>query len=133
MVNYIIKIGKRINTKDIDEIHSLLNWGCYSSKQWPIIKKKSTFMVQVLCGKKTVGFARCVDDSDMCMIYDVIVHPAYQKKGIGTLLMEEILKYIKSNNFSAVRLFYDLKNTGLDNFYRKFGFEIVPNAMKLKQ
>ena len=47
--------------------------------------------------------------------------------------MEEILKYIKSNDFSAVRLFYDLKNKGLDNFYRKFGFEIVPNAMKLKQ
>lgn len=32
------------------------------------------------------------DDSEMCMIYDVIVHPHYQKKGGGTLLMNEVLK-----------------------------------------
>ena len=132
-MNYKIKIGKKINIKDINEIHSLLNWGNYSSEQWPIVKKQSTFMVQVLCEKKTVGFARCVDDSEMCMIYDVVVHPDYQKKGIGTLLMKEVLKYIKSNNFATVSLFYDIKNKGLDNFYRKFGFETIPNAMRLKK
>ena len=31
------------------------------------------------------------------------------KKGIGTLLMKEVLKYIKSNNFATVSLFYDIK------------------------
>ena len=132
-MTYTIKTGKRINTKDIDEIHSLLQWGHYRSEQWPVVKKQSTFMVSVLDGKKTVGFARCVDDSEMCMIYDVVVHPDYQKKGIGTLLMKEILRYVKSNNFATVSLFYDIKNKGLDNFYQKFGFEIIPNAMRLKK
>ncbi len=77
---YQIKIGKRINTKDIDEIHSLLNWGTCRQEQWPVVKKQSTFMVQVQENKKTVCFAGCVDDSELCMIYDVIVHPNYQKK-----------------------------------------------------
>jgi len=132
-MTYTIKIGKRINTKDIDEIHSLLKWGNYRPEQWPVVKKKSTFMVSALDGKKTVGFARCVDDSEMCMIYDVVVHPDFQKKGIGTLLMKEVLRYVKSNDFATVSLFYDIKNKGLDNFYRKFGFEIIPNAMRLKK
>ena len=132
-MSYIVKIGKEINISNVNEILNLVGWGEYTPEQWKIVIDKSTFMVEVLHQNQTIGFARVVDDTRMCMIYDVIVHPAYQKKGIGTLLMEEILKYIKSNDFSAVRLFYDLKNKGLDNFYRKFGFEIVPNAMKLKQ
>ena len=132
-MHYTIKLGKRINTKDIDEIHALLKWGHYRPEQWPAVKKRSTFMVSVLAAKKTVGFARCVDDSEMCMIYDVVVHPAWQRQGIGTLLMREILKYVKSQNFATVSLFYDIRNDGLDNFYRKFGFEIIPNAMRLKR
>ena len=131
--NFIVKIGKDINTQDIDEMHTLLNWENYRSDQWPVIKKQSTFMVQVLIGKKTIGFARCVDDTEMCMIYDVVVHPDHQKKGIGTILMNEILKYVKTQNFASVSLFYYIKNKGLDSFYRKFGFEIVPNAMRLKK
>lgn len=128
-----VKIGKRINTKDIDEIHSLLKWGNYRPEQWPIVKKQSTFMVSVLDGRKTVGFARCVDDSEMCMIYDVVVHPNYHGQGIGTILMKEIIKYVKAQNFATVSLFYDPKNPCLPNFYKKFGFQQIPNAMRLKK
>ena len=132
-MTYTVQVGKEIHTRDIDEIHTLLNWGNYLPEQWPIIKKQSTFMVQVLNGPKTVGFARCVDDSEMCMIYDVVVHPAHQKKGVGTLLMKEILKYVATQDFASVSLFYNIHNPGLDAFYRKFGFEIIPNAMRLKK
>lgn len=132
-MNYKIKIGKQVNTKDIDEIHQLLNWGNYRPEQWSVIKKRSSFMVQVIENKKTIGFARCVDDSEMCMIYDVIVHPHYQKKGIGTLLMNEVLKYIQTNHFATVSLFYDTNNNTLTRFYEKFGFIQIPNAMRLKK
>lgn len=89
-------------------------------------------MVQVLSGDKVIGFARVVDDARMCMIYDVIVHPKYQKKGVGMLLMNEIMTYISSQNFVSVSLFYDINNKGVDNFYRKFCFELLPNTMRLK-
>ncbi len=132
-MSYRIQLGKKIHTKDIDEIHRLLNWGNYRPEQWSMIKKQSTFMVQVMENKKVLGFARCVDDSEMCMIYDVIVHPKYQKKGIGTLLMREILKYVQANQFATVSLFYDINNKGLDSFYSKFGFQKISNAMRLKK
>ncbi|MBE6455534.1 MAG: GNAT family N-acetyltransferase [Alphaproteobacteria bacterium] len=132
-VNYSVKIGKEINTKDIDEILDLIGWGRYEPEQWINVKEKSTFMVSVLSAEKTIGFARVIDDTCMAMIYDVAVHPAHQKKGVGTLLMNEILKYINANRFVYVNLFYDMNNKGLDNFYRKFGFELMPNGMRLKK
>ncbi len=47
--------------------------------------------------------------------------------------MQEVLKYVKSNNFAAVSLFNDTNNAGLDKFYEKFGFAKIPNAMRLKK
>ncbi|MBO7245089.1 MAG: GNAT family N-acetyltransferase [Alphaproteobacteria bacterium] len=132
-MTYQIKISKDINIQDINEILDLIGWGAYLEDQWPIIKDKSTFMVEVLQDNKTIGFARVVDDTRMCMIYDVCVHPRFQKKGIGTLLMQEVLKYINDYNFATISLFYDMNNKGLENFYRKFGFELIPNAMRLKK
>ena len=54
-MTYIVKIEKRINTKDINEIHSLLKWGNYRPDQWPVVKKQSTFMVSVLMEEKQLA------------------------------------------------------------------------------
>lgn len=130
-MSYIVKIGKEINISNVNEILNLVGWGEYTPEQWKIVIDKSTFMVEVLHQNQTIGFSRVVDDTRMCMIYDVCVHPDYQKQGVGTLLMKEILKYVEANDFAVVNLFYDRDNKGLDNFYRKFGFESIPNAMRL--
>ena len=130
-MSYIVKIGKEINISNVNEILNLVGWGEYTPEQWEVVIDKSTFMVEVLHQNQTIGFARVVDDTRMCMIYDVCVHPDYQKQGVGTLLMKEVLKYVEANDFAVVNLFYDRDNKGLDNFYRKFGFESIPNAMRL--
>ena len=130
-MSYIVKIGKEINISNVNEILNLVGWGEYTPEQWKIVIDKSTFMVEVLHQNQTIGFARVVDDTRMCMIYDVCVHPDYQKQGVGTLLMKDVLKYVEANDFAVVNLFYDRDNKGLDNFYRKFGFESIPNAMRL--
>ena len=130
-MSYIVKIGKEINISNVNEILNLVGWGEYTPEQWKIVIGKSTFMVEVLHQNQTIGFVRVVGDTRMCMIYDVCVHPDYQKQGVGTLLMKEVLKYVEANDFAVVNLFYDRDNKGLDNFYRKFGFESIPNAMRL--
>ena len=129
---YKIRLGKRLKLKDIDEIHTLLGWGTYTPEQWNSIKKNSNFFVQVVYNKKIIAFVRCVSDPRFCMIYDVSVHPEFQKKGVGRLLMQEILKYVKTQDFYAVSLFYDPKKPTLKEFYQKFGFEPFPTALRLK-
>ncbi len=51
-MTYRIKIGKRLNIADINEMHNLVNWGNYTPEQWIKVKKQSTFMVQVIDNKK---------------------------------------------------------------------------------
>lgn len=67
-MNYTIRIGKEIDIQGVNEILDLVGWGVYQSDQWSAIMDKSTFMVTVLSDKKTVGFARTIDDTRMCMI-----------------------------------------------------------------
>jgi GNAT superfamily N-acetyltransferase len=56
-------------------------------------------------------------------IKDVVVHPDYQKKGIGRLLINELLNFIKSNGISGTEIFVELcAMPDKIPFYEKFGF-----------
>ena len=132
-MNYTIQIGNDIHTEDIDAYYPLLDFGVYGAKDWQKIREKSTFIVQVLDKGHTVGWGRCVDDGSFCMIYDMAVHPNYQRQGIGRTIIEEIKKYVARNDFSSVSLFYNPHNPGVKEFYQKCGFYELPNAMRLKK
>lgn len=132
-MTYTIKIGTDINTADIDAYYPSLGFGLYEAQDWKKVKEKSTFIVQVLDKNKTVGWGRCVDDGTFCMIYDVAVHPNYQRQGIGHTIIDEIKKYVAQNDFLSVSLFYNPDNPGAKEFYKKCGFYELTNAMRLKK
>ena len=70
---------------------------------------------------ETVGMGRVVgDDGTIYHVNDVVVHPDHQRRGIGTRLMTEIMRYIEETAPSTafVNLFSDV-----DGFYERFGFE----------
>lgn len=128
-----IKIGKDIHTMDINAYYPLIGFNAYNDADWARVIAHSTFMVQVLDNGKTIGFGRCVDDSIFCMIYDITVHPDYQRRGIGRTIMDEIKKYVAQNDFVSVSLFYWPENKGSKPFYESCGFYELPNAMRLKK
>lgn len=129
-MTYQIKIGADVNTNDVDEIFEAIGWGgLRSAENWKKVLKCTSFVVQILDNNKTIGFGRCVDDTDMCMIYDVSVLPQYQRKGVGTLIMNEIKKYITQNDFIRIQLFTYDKDKNLSQFYKKFGFQGVSTGM----
>ena len=71
-----------------------------------------------------VGFARATGDRVFnATIWDVAVRPSYQNKGIGRLVMKEILQELDEFDIPLVTLFAD---PGRDGFYREFGFSADP-------
>lgn len=131
-MTYIIRTDKDISITDVDEIFERVGWsGLHGQGKWKSVLERSSFVVHILINNKTVGFGRCVDDTDMCMIYDISVHPDFQKQGIGNLIMTEIMKYIKQQNFVRVQLFADTHNPTLSGFYKKHGFANVNHGMYL--
>lgn len=51
------------------------------------------------------------------------VSPKEQNKGIGTLLVDFILKKLKADGYDGVRILVGTQNTNAIKLYTKFGFE----------
>lgn len=92
------------------------------------------FRVSVFDGEKIVAMARMIGDLGLdYYIKDVIVRPEYQKQGIGKLLIEELLAYIRRNGIRDTYIFTELcAMPDKIPFYEKFGF-VANEAQRLKQ
>ena len=51
------------------------------------------------------------------------VSPKYQNQGVGTLLVDFILKKLKEQGFDGVRILVGTRNVNAIKLYTKFGFE----------
>ncbi|MGH7273087.1 MAG: GNAT family N-acetyltransferase [Nitrospiria bacterium] len=70
-------------------------------------------------GKKLIGFARVLTDRIYrATLWDVVVHPDYQRQGVGEELMNRILSHPV---LSTVEKFW-LNTRDMFGFYEKFGF-----------
>jgi ribosomal protein S18 acetylase RimI-like enzyme len=78
--------------------------------------------------KRLIGFARATSDHAFnATIWDVVVHPEFQGKGMGKALMKYMLKKLRSEEISNVTLFAD---PHVVDFYRGMGFMTDPEGIK---
>lgn len=77
--------------------------------------------------------ARVIGDMGLdYYIKDVIVRPEYQGKGVGRLLIGEILRFINDNGINGTDIFVELcAMPDKIPFYEKFGFS-ANEAQRLK-
>jgi GNAT superfamily N-acetyltransferase len=81
-------------------------------------------VVFIFDDESLVGFGRAVSDGAyQAAIYDVVVIPEYQKRGIGRVIMERILERISNCNIILYA------SIGREEFYEKFGFCLMKTAM----
>ena len=100
-------------------------WGqCPTYEQTLLAMEHSLFRVSVFDGEQIVAMARVIGDMGLCYyIKDVIVLPDYQGKGIGRLLIDELLRYINDHGVSDTNIFVELcAMPDKIPFYEKFGF-----------
>lgn len=68
------------------------------------------------------------DNSMSYFIKDVVVMPKYQGKGIGKLLINDMLSFIKERTQEGWKFCVELMSaSGKEAFYEKFGFERRPS------
>ena len=74
-------------------------------------------------GPKLVGSSRALSDFEYhATIYDVAVHPAYQRRGIGTQIMDEVLSALPVWRVLLVA------DDDVRAFYCRLGFESFGKA-----
>ncbi len=122
---------KIIKSKPSPEIYNLLRKSAgWSELNIEVIKAsldKSIYCICAITDNNTIGTARVIGDAGInYYIQDLIVFPDYQKQGIGTALLKNIMDYIYNNapDNSFIAL---MAAKGKENFYKKFNFIERPN------
>lgn len=78
--------------------------------------------------RRLIGFSRATSDHAFnATIWDVVVHPDFQKQGLGKALMKQIIKELRREDISNITLFADPQ---VVNFYRNLGFMVDPEGIK---
>jgi GNAT superfamily N-acetyltransferase len=86
--------------------------------------KNSWYAISAYDNGRLVGFGRIICDGVVhALILDMIVHPSYERRGIGTLILDRLKKKCREHNIRDIQLFC-AKNKAA--FYKKNGF--VPRS-----
>lgn len=84
------------------------------------------FSVVVMAGQVPVGIGRVVGDGRIVFfVKDVVVEPSRQHQGIGRMVMEELMRYIRQAGCPNAYVGL-MALTGKEGFYEKFGFRVRP-------
>jgi GNAT superfamily N-acetyltransferase len=84
----------------------------------------SQYYISAYFGEKLVGFGRVVTDGvTHAMIYDLIVDPPYQRRGIGSQILEGLVQLCLDAHIRDIQLFCA---RGKVSFYESHGFVTRP-------
>lgn len=110
------------------DLRESVGWNNFSKEQTIKALKNSYYSVLIENNSKCIGMGRVVGDGLYLTVVDIVVRPEYQGKGIGTTIIQTIVKYIESKMCAGSRVSIQLiSEIGKENFYIKQGFKLIPH------
>jgi GNAT superfamily N-acetyltransferase len=119
----------RINLDDYAKLRASVGWPTILPEQAQLGLDGSRYMLVAYDKETAVGIARVVSDGGyVCYLEDVIVLPAYQRKGIGSELVSRLVDMIKKDMKDGYQTnFVLISAQGKEPFYERFGFQKRPD------
>ncbi|SRR5579883_1202340 len=120
-----IQFSERKSEIDLKQLQELLNLSAFWAQDrtiddLSIAITNSEPVVTVWDGEKLIGFARATSDGIYrATIWDVLIHPEYRSRGLGSKLVETVLSHPRMNRVERVYLM----TTHQQCFYEKIGFQ----------
>ncbi|UBF25698.1 GNAT family N-acetyltransferase [Kovacikia minuta CCNUW1] len=110
---------------DLEQLQELLQTSAF----WAKDRRKEDLAVAIAHSdpvvtawdrEQLIGFARATSDAVYrATIWDVVIHPDYQRAGLGRKLVETVLSHPKMNRVERIYLM----TTHHQRFYERIGFE----------
>lgn len=124
----IILKENELDVKTYLELRKSVNWKELSLEQASLALKNSLFTVCAYDGDKPVGMGRIVGDNVVIdYIQDLVVRPDSQSEGVGRLIIERLINYVKDSKLEGTEIMLCLMCAkGRENFYKKFDFIARP-------
>lgn len=120
---------KNMTLEHLENIKDVLNsefddfWN-YNILKEELNSQNSCYIVALL-NNEIVGFAGIkfiVNEAD---IMNIVTKKTFRNKGIGKLLLENLIQLSKSLNLTSITLEVNEENAPAIHLYKKFGFEIL--------
>ena len=117
-----------LSYEDYCMLRKSVGWHLFSKNQMQQALNNSLYTIAAVENNQSVGMGRLIGDGMYFLIVDVVVHPAFQKCGIGTNIMNILLKYVEEKTPAGGRSSVQLiAEKGKEPFYEKFGFKTIPH------
>jgi predicted GNAT family acetyltransferase len=115
-----------VDWKSVSETLKRVGMAYYESDIHKRAFEASHATVFVYHDAQVIGFGRAISDGAyQGAIYDVAVVPEFQKKGIGTIIMNKILERLSGCNVILYA------SPGKEEFYKKLGLRKMKTGMAL--
>ena len=123
-----------VRTADIEQVKHLYkhaDWWSDDDNTDPDFIKKiiqgSFCFAAASINNKLIGMGRAISDgvSD-AYIQDLVVLDEFRGRGIGVLIIDELIKYLKSKNVNWISLISEPKAV---SFYQRYGFSQMTDYM----
>lgn len=116
-IEEFIELRKSVGLNDLPEV------------QVKKMIENSIYTIVVKDDEKPVGMGRLVGDGAyVYYLQNINVRPEYQKSGVGTLIINSLLEFIKKDKIEGTDVMVLLMSSkNSEGFYKKFGFRLRPN------
>jgi GNAT superfamily N-acetyltransferase len=125
----VILLENRLTAWQYCNLKEAVGFGVPTTVQAQKGIENSIYLISAYVDGEVVGMGRLVGDGAIIFyIQDLCIKPEFQSKGIGKLIVEKLLQYIKSNSIPNTKVTVGLMAAkGKEKFYEKLGFRIRPN------
>lgn len=117
-----------ISIEDYNDLRASVDFITIREKRARIALENSLYTLIALDDGKPVGMARVVGDGGyVYFICDVIVRPAYQSRGLGRRIIEQVLQWLEDQVDEGETIMVNLMSAmSKEPFYEKLGFHKRP-------
>lgn len=124
-----IELKHSLTVEEYNTLRRSVDWKEIPEEQAKRGLSNTYYLTAAVLNGETIGLARVISDGGyVAYIADVIVNQEYQGKGVGRMILNDVMDYIKnvlSGGETVMVILVAAK--GKEEFYEKFGFIKRPN------
>jgi ribosomal protein S18 acetylase RimI-like enzyme len=106
----------------VEDLRVAVGWDRFEGAYDQILQRSYTHF-SISKGRRLIAFVNVISDGiGDAFLVDVMVHPAFQRRGLGQSLIQRAIDELSADGIRCIQVIFD---SSLAAFYRKCGFEIV--------
>ena len=114
--------------EDYIALRNSVGWNNFAEEQVSKSINNAILNITVIDEGETVAMGRLIGDGIYYLIVDVVVQPEHQGQGIGSTIIDMLLKYVEEHTPNGGRASVQLiAEKGKEEFYINRGFKLIPH------